>query len=289
MTVSADKRINILTQKEIQDLYGFPRLSDEERMIYFALTLPEQKLVDTHRSIASKVCCILQLGYFKANKMFYVFGRDEATRDIQYVIRRYFRESNSINIEIPRMTRIDQQACILNLFDYRFCDRAMRLSLAQKAQQLARISSKPVFVFKELAGHLESHRVMLPAYSSMQKTISKALAEERNRLGNLAKKHITPDVKMALESLLTREDSLYLITLLKKEPRDFSHKEITQEISKQQRIKQLYLFAAEFLPKLHISNENVKHFASLVDYYTIHKIKRLGSNITRVYLLCFVY
>ena len=61
MTVSADKRINILTQKEIQDLYGFPRLSDEERMIYFALTLPEQKLVDTHRSIASKVCCILQL------------------------------------------------------------------------------------------------------------------------------------------------------------------------------------------------------------------------------------
>ena len=48
MTVSADKRINILTQKEIQDLYGFARLSDEERMIYFALTLPEQKLVDTN-------------------------------------------------------------------------------------------------------------------------------------------------------------------------------------------------------------------------------------------------
>jgi len=74
LSVSADKRTNILTQKEIQDFYGFSRLPDEERMIYFALTLPEQKLVDTHRSIASKVCCILQLGYFKASKMFYVFG-----------------------------------------------------------------------------------------------------------------------------------------------------------------------------------------------------------------------
>jgi len=49
LTVSADKRINILIQKEIQDLYGFSRLYDEERMIYFALTLPERKLADTHR------------------------------------------------------------------------------------------------------------------------------------------------------------------------------------------------------------------------------------------------
>ncbi len=80
MPESADKRINILTQKEIDDLYGFPRLSDEDRMICFTLTPPEQKLVDIRRSSASKICCILQLGYFKANKMFYVFGRDEATR-----------------------------------------------------------------------------------------------------------------------------------------------------------------------------------------------------------------
>ena len=289
MTVSADKRINILTQKEIQDLYGFPRLSDEERMIYFALTLPEQKLVDTHRSIASKVCCILQLGYFKASKMFYVFGRDEATRDIQYVIRRYFRESNSINIEIPKTTRIDQQARILNLFDYRFCNRTMRLSLAKKARQLARISSKPVFVFKELMGYVENNRVILPAYSSMQDIISKALAGERHRLGKLARKHITADIQKTLEHLLVREDSLYLLTILKKEPKDFGHREIAQEILKQQKIKPLYLFAAQFLTKLGISNENIKYFASLVDYYTIYKIKRLGPDITRVYLLCFVY
>jgi hypothetical protein len=177
--------------------------------------------------------------------MFYVFGRDEATRDIQYVIRRYFRESNSINIEIPRTTRIDQQARILSLFDYRFCDRTVRLSLAQKAQQLARISSKPVFVFKELMGYLENKRVILPAYSSMQDIISKALADERHRLGKLARKHITADIQQTLEHLLVREDSLYLLTILKKEPKDFGNRKIAQEILKQQRIKPLYLFAAQ--------------------------------------------
>jgi hypothetical protein len=45
---SADKRINILNQKEVEELYGFPRFSDEERMTFFVLTPPEQ-LVDWDR------------------------------------------------------------------------------------------------------------------------------------------------------------------------------------------------------------------------------------------------
>jgi len=108
---SVDKRINILNQKEVEEVYGFPRFSDEERIIYFALTPPEQQLVDIHRSMASKVCCILQLGYFKASKMF--FDLDEAERDVRWVIEHYFPESKSINIKIPKSTRIDQQARIL--------------------------------------------------------------------------------------------------------------------------------------------------------------------------------
>lgn len=140
MPESADKRINILNQKEAEELYGFPRFSDEERTIFFVLTPPEQQLVDIHRSMASKVCCILQLGYFKANKMFYVFDLDEAERDIRWVIEHYFPGPKSVNIKIPKSTRVDQQARILDLFEYRLCDQTMRASLKNKALQLARIS-----------------------------------------------------------------------------------------------------------------------------------------------------
>jgi hypothetical protein len=160
---SADKRINILNQKEVEEVYGFPKFSDEERIIYFALTPPEQQLVDIHRSLASKVCCILQLGYFKANKR--LFDLDEAERDIRWVIEHYFPEPKSINIKIPKSTRIDQQTRILDLFEYRLCDQTMRADLFKKALHIARISSKPVFVFKELAGYLDKNRVILPAYS----------------------------------------------------------------------------------------------------------------------------
>ena len=289
MTDSISKRISILTQKEIQSLYGFPDFSDEERMAYFSLMQLEEKVVDSHRSIFSKIYFILQLGYFKAKKMFFVFSKEEAKKDIQYVIERYYPELDHFDIEIPKMTRKDQQTRILNLFDYRLCDQEMKLDLEEKALSLVRISSKPIFIFKELVNHMENHRVILPAYSSIQDIVSKALAKERNRLGNIAKKYIDSVTEVALDDLLTKEDSLYFLTFLKKEPKDFSHKEISQEILKQQKLKQLYLFADEFLPKLEISNENIKYFASLVDYYTIYKIRRLKLDITRAYLLCFIY
>lgn len=289
MPKSTDKRINVLSQKEIEELYGLPRFSDEERMIYFDLTPPEQKIVDAHRSIDSKVCCILQLGYFKANKMFYIFDSDEAFKDIQFILQRYFIESNSINIEIPKTTRIDQQSRILNLYDYKFSDHKIRSGLSEKARQLFRISSKPVFILKELISYLESNRVILPAYSTMQDIISKSLTAERKRLGKFAQKHITIDIRESLEKLFVKEDSLYLLTVLKREPRNFGYKTISQEILKLQKIKPLYLFATQFLPKLEISTENIKYFSSLVDYYTIYKIKRLEPDIARVYLLCFIY
>lgn len=42
-------------------------------------------------------------------------------------------------------------------------------------------------------------------------------------------------------------------------------------------------------PKLGISNESVKYYASLVGYYSVYKLKLLNEWIVYVYLLCFVY
>lgn len=42
------------------------------------------------------------------------------------------------------------------------------------------------------------------------------------------------------------------------------------------------------LPKLSISNESIKYYASLVSYYSVYNLKRLNVWIVYVYLLCFV-
>jgi len=43
------------------------------------------------------------------------------------------------------------------------------------------------------------------------------------------------------------------------------------------------------LPNLDISNESIKYYASLVNYYSVYKLKRFNELTTYVYLLCFVY
>jgi hypothetical protein len=41
-------RLSILSQHEIDELYGLPCFSDDDRLMYFDLSDPEQHVVDAH-------------------------------------------------------------------------------------------------------------------------------------------------------------------------------------------------------------------------------------------------
>lgn len=58
------KRIKILSQAEIKDLYNLPQFTAEERAHYFALDEAEFIEMEKSRSLGGKVLFILQLRYF---------------------------------------------------------------------------------------------------------------------------------------------------------------------------------------------------------------------------------
>ena len=92
-----------------------------------------------------------------------------------------------------------------------------------------------------------------------------------------------------LKRLLDDPQGLYEITLLKREPRDFSLGEIKREIGRGEQIRPLYHLAKQVLPHLDISNESIKYYASLVTYYSVFRLKQLDEQVVDIYLLCFVY
>ena len=57
------KRLKILEDQEIEELYGRPRFSHEERVHFFDLSPEERALADGHYNLASRVLFILQVGY----------------------------------------------------------------------------------------------------------------------------------------------------------------------------------------------------------------------------------
>ena len=89
-------------------------------------------------------------------------------------------------------------------------------------------------------------------------------------------------------SLFIKNNGIYEISFIKKEAKDFSNKEIQDEICKGANLKELYEISLRILPKLNISNENIKYYSSLAQYYTIYKLQRMNKNTAFFYLICFI-
>ena len=137
--------------------------------------------------------------------------------------------------------------------------------------------------------HLAEQRVVIPAYSTMQDIVGRALVYEQHRLANIVQQQCRPlPAKSALDRLLEDTQGLHEITLLKRDPRDFTNSQIRREVERGEQMRELYELSQKLLPHLHISNENIRYYATLVDYYSVYKLRQLSGFTVYVYLLCFI-
>lgn len=289
-TKTHQKRISILGEDEFKALFERPHFTYEDRCYYFSLSQPEKELLQNLHSFKSKVYFVLQLGYFKAKHLFFTFDLHEVKEDLQYVLKQHFNDRKMVDLStVHKSTRFKQQQLILERFNYRSCGSEERKQIEKKAYHAVTISGKPIFIFREIMNYLNEQRIVVPGYSFIQETVSQAITFEQNRLTAIMHNHLKqPDIQ-ALKALFEDAQGLYEITLLKREPKDFSLKEIKREIDRGKQIQSLYQLAHTLLPKLGVSNESIKYFASLVNYYSVYKLKRLDEWLVYVYLLCFVY
>ena len=110
-------RITILEDAEIEELYGRPRFTHDERVHYFALTPEERAVADGHYSLASRVLFILQAGYFKAKTLFFSFEIDEVADDVKHVLQQHYPQYHDAALKstIVKQTRHAQQRKLLEL------------------------------------------------------------------------------------------------------------------------------------------------------------------------------
>ncbi len=284
------KRLHILDDEEIEALYGRPCFTGDERTDVFTLTQPEKDLLASSTHIPIQLYFLLQLGYFKAKQMFFTFTFDDVVEDVTYLLERYFPDTPPPELRIlNKRTILKQRQRILELFGYRLCTPTDRHDLFLRAQQAARISSKPIYVLRELLHYLTEHCLVKPGYTLLQEEfVGKALTAEVKRLATMLHTLLSSEECVALDSLLTSTDELYTITLLKRQPKDFSLGEMRREITRGEHLAQLYTLARRIVPKLDISREGITYYSSLVSYYSVFRLKQLDTWIVYLYLLCFV-
>lgn len=159
------RRLSILSQREIDDLYELPRFTEEDRQLYFDLSAAESERVEAIRTAPAKAHFILQLGYFKAKRQFFAYSREAAQEDLRHILERYFPGRDVATMgELSKPTRLEQEQQILNLFNYRRCGSAVRGNVELKAQRVAVRSTQPVYILREVLQYLATRRIIGPGY-----------------------------------------------------------------------------------------------------------------------------
>ena len=279
-------RLEILTASEIDDLFGLPRFNQEDRRLYFDLSDVEQTAAAAYH-FAVAVHFVLQLGYFKAKQQFFLYELETVMDDLRHIVERHFPNRNPRGVQIPsKSTRLSQQQVILRLMRYRLCDRDLQQDLERKARRSARLSAQPQFILREMLHYLRQQRIVAPGYKSLQDMVGRVANGERDRISGLLVPALTPKLRERLDGLLQAEEHLHRITVLRKESRDFSYKELQREVERRKLFQPLHGFAKTFLEKADISMDSRRYYASLIQFYTVYKLKRM--ELARCGYTCYV-
>ncbi len=238
---SETRRLAILTDKEIDDLYALPKFTDEERHLYFTLSAVEREAVDAVHTISVSIHLILQLGYFKAKRQFFVYEPESVLEDLQYIFDQHFPDSKFSALKTPsKPIRLEQWRTILKIFNFRLCDSHAKDELELKSQRLAMLSTQPIYILREARQSLTHQRIVAPGYRFMQEMIGRVVAAERKRITQLLERALTPSHIKHLDALLQADEGMYRISTFKHEANDFSYKELRREVERRKFFQALH-------------------------------------------------
>ena len=287
--MKTDHNLNIFSEAEKFALYGFPDFNSLQRKEYFHFSTDELVIIMRSKQAHVNACCALQMGYFKAKKMFFAISLDNNSEDLQFIMQNYFPNKKLLNNYITNYEYYTQQKEIAQFFGYQLWSKEFLTILDEQASIIIKRDISPNFIARKLIVFLEEIKVVRPAYTTLQFIISNSLSQERYRIRDTLNTSLTIETKLNLDKLMKREDNLSKLAAFKQDAKNFGFKMMLKERQKQDILEPLYEIAKEILPKLDISMQNIDHYVNLANHYTIYELRELKSNQNYLYLLCYAF
>lgn len=283
------KRIQLLTDVEISDLYDLPAFNVEERELFFTLNQAEEKALSQYKNARTRVYFILQLGYFKAKQQFFSINFEVIPDDVNFILKCHLGRADANWIgSISRNTIRAQRRDILALFNYRLWSTDLKSQTQNKLNDLIRYFPKGHSALRQLLLFLDRQRITIPSYRTFQDMFSEAFSTEEARLQSLLLS-IPACWQKQLSELIEDEDKFKQLNLLRADQKDFRFTAVKLEIEKAQRIEALYNFAEQFLPTLKISKNAIRYYADIVEQYAAFRLRRLSQTRQWLNVLCFIF
>ena len=289
--IDKNKRLSILSDLEEFAFYGLPDFDKAQRHQYFTFQSRELDLIENCPSLHTKVYCALQIGYFKAKNIFFKFSLHEIPKDdIDFILKKYFQNQDLFNFNITKHEYYLQQQEICKLFDYKLWSNNFLGEINDHAKILVRRDISPNFIANELLSFLKNKKIVRPRYTKLQDIVSDVLKYERNRLTLHLENRLTKSQRKSLDQLLENDKTLSELASLKQDAKNFGLSMMSLECQKHHILKPLYQIAKTILPHLNLSQQNIAHYASLANHYSIYELEKFNNEEqTYLYLLCYAF
>ena len=290
ITNSTTKRIKILNESEINELYALPNFNRIDREDYFSLDNETQKLVNELRRLETRIYFILLLGYFRSRPIIFSFSFSQVSSDLDYVKGRYFTDQD---ISMDDLSPTTKTKLINKLLKYTgftaYQSKLDKEPLLKRLNDVVKINLEPRYVFDECIAYFGQNRIALAGYTTLQDTISTVLSNERNRIEVVLNENLTHSTKAILLKLLESNKTFTDLAKLKKMAKDFSTSQITQELKTHKIIRSLYPEIKVLIAELELSPKNLEYNASMVKYKSAIRLRRHADSQTLLYLVCYLF
>ena len=79
--LDASKLLTVLSESEKSAFYDIPEFNNKQRLEFLTLTGEELELAFQRTTLSKQIYCILQIGYFKAVRMFFRIDWQQIAQD----------------------------------------------------------------------------------------------------------------------------------------------------------------------------------------------------------------
>lgn len=284
------KRIRILSNNEINELYQIPAFSSVEREEYFSLDNELRAIINSISKIENRIYMILITGYFRYKPVIHDISDAKNQKDIKYILGKYYPKVNgNIHMNISKRTKSRLTSRMLSILGFRQLTPDLKSFLIFRLKDVATICMDPKYILDELLAFLGQQRIALPGYSTVQDLISEVLNYERLRVSNIISSRMTDATAEKINSILHNDGKLNEIRGCSGNAKDFSSSEINKELCTHSIIGDIYYEVKNIINALDISPGNMNYYATIVKHSTTFSLRRHPKWQGILYLCCYLY
>ena len=164
-----EKRLKILTETEITDLFGPPVLNSNDQRFFFTLNeieLTQSRLV---RKRDQRCMFVVLLGYFKVKPIILNPGFHRIKHDLKYVCSEVFPGPGLRPFNLTRKAQVRIYNRVLKLSGHeRWDSKHHRVALTNDLIEHAQAWAQPRSLFDRAIEYLAAQKIAIPGYSVLQ-------------------------------------------------------------------------------------------------------------------------